>query len=984
MTRPEGQESNEVEAWLVKKIREKGLIHLSTDEVSMAYKSKSFSEEWRNCTGSAMPENLRSQMAERLNHCGRAPSPSPSLVERNAAGPAFLRAVASGEAETVNRWLESKDRRQLMGAVDDHQRGCLHLAAKAGHLEVLRLLHDHGADLEARDRLKRTALHLACEYGRRQAAEVLLGYDCQAGSEDASKRTALHLAAVCEDPQIARLLALRQPGLVARPDQHSRTPLFYSVLNTHPQAMAEITRQFLELQAEVNISDAYGMTPLHYAAEEGKKAAVTLLLRQRADPSAEDTVNGRSPIMLAAKHEAVRRELQKAVEVNASAQAGTGRSMVLPAVTGPGHGRASPGVANAWAGPPASIPQSLRPPAALGTPFQVLQDRFVKIMERVQEGGIEQMEHIKRPHLFTGSWMIDISSHHQLLGQALKHVPSSEVCIRVFNLLRPPSTFPVSQGDEQQIMAIYDGQQGASTRSSWGGVDPYAAAAKSGEDVDDLSQARRVELLRTIHDQKKDLDAKELIVEELRRKVEGLQADVRERGEPGELQALRDGAARAKRQQATQAEELETVEGRLSILQGQNRVIQEQLAGEKQRSAELLADQCAVRSQLQAMMARRGEDQAWKEMLEQSKRQAETVQRRLEDQLAEVQTGKLDSEDSETRLRAQVRQLQAELDQSTANAVGEKQADQLRAEASSHKAEVSRLSRNIEQVQSQAARDTQTCRAEVLEQMQLREASERESRQLRADVAQLPILEKERAKLEKDLRSQDEYWRKMFREYHLIGQAFFGGPPAANASAAQCVPVQVQVPMKVPSLGLPAVKPEQLPTQSDRPAALPDEGLLEGVMAVLGSGSADDDAPVTKKLQFEGSVSEAPPLPPPPSIDPALDKTPMSLSGIFGKLKGGARLVGDVLAPPSAPAGAPPGPPLPPLGATSVPPPSAPPASAQPPPGAPPPGKVALPPGVVPPSVKPPSPLPPGVAPPSTAAPPPLPPPPFAFVKDLG
>jgi len=785
MTRPEGEVINEVEAWLVNKIQKKGLIHLSPDEVATAYKSKSFPDEWRRATGSALPDSVRSEMLLRLNQCGRSKDNKLNLVEGTwivggeASGPAFLKVVASGEVEVVTRWLESKDRRQLMGAMDDQQRGCLHLAAKAGHLEVMKLLHDHGADLEARDRFKRTPLHLACEYGRLESTELLLGYDCQAGAEDASKRTALHLAAVCEEPQICRLLGQRMPALVSRLDQHRRTPLFYSVLNTHPRSMADITRQLLELQAEANARDSYGMAPLHYAAEEGKKAAVTLLLRHQADPAAKDSGNGRTPLMLAARHEGVRRELQKALDTGTAAAPGSNgqgaNPMVLPPVTGPGRPGAIP-----TAGPhPCLTPSStgLRAPLALGAPFEVLQERFVKIMERVQEGGIEQMEHIKRPHLFTGSWMVDVSSHQQLLGQTFKYVPGPEVCIRVFNMLRPPNTFPVSRGDEKALIAAYGGQQSAAN-PSWGGSDPYTAAAHSADDVDDLSQARRVELLRAIHDQKMDLDAKELQVEEMRRKVEGLQADVRSRGEPGELQAMREETDTAKRRLAVQNEALEATECRLSGLQGQNRVLQEQLSGEKQRGAELLADQVSVRTQLQALMSRRGEDQIWQEQLNQSKIDMETLKRRLEDQLREVQESKFGAEDSATRLRAQVGQLQAQLEQCTENAQAQADADRFRAEASELNVTVSKLSRDLDQVFTKAAQDEQQHRAEMLDNMRLLEGKERELRQLRVDVAQLPPLEAAKWKLQQDLKSQDEYWRKMFREYHLIGQAFFGGPPA--------------------------------------------------------------------------------------------------------------------------------------------------------------------------------------------------------------
>jgi hypothetical protein len=42
-----------------------------------------------------------------------------------------------------------------------------------------------------------------------------------------------------------------------------------------------------------------------------------------------------------------------------------------------------------------------------------------------------------------------------------------------------------------------------------------------------------VELMRAIHDREEKLRAAEVQIAELRRKIEGLQADLRERGEPG-------------------------------------------------------------------------------------------------------------------------------------------------------------------------------------------------------------------------------------------------------------------------------------------------------------------------------------------------------------------------------------------------------------------------------------------------------------------
>merc|ERR1719440_1238224 len=80
------------------------------------------------------------------------------------------------------------------------------------------------------------------------------------------------------------------------------------------------------------------MTSLHYAAQEGKKAAVTLLLQHKADPTLEDSVNGNNAVVLAARNDVVKRELQKAFDAHVASRGGT-PPVSLPAV----HARQPPG-----------------------------------------------------------------------------------------------------------------------------------------------------------------------------------------------------------------------------------------------------------------------------------------------------------------------------------------------------------------------------------------------------------------------------------------------------------------------------------------------------------------------------------------------------------------------------------------------------------------------------------------------------------------
>ncbi|CAJ1371311.1 unnamed protein product [Effrenium voratum] len=167
-------------------------------------------------------------------------------------------------------------------------RSAAHLAARSGHAEALRLLHNHGCEMEAMDRFGRTALHLACEHGKADVVKVLLDCGARPGLEDKTGRNALHLAACCEDPSLCETLASQFPQLVFCADSNGRTPLFYAALNAHPQAQAEVTKMLLQNSANINHRDCHGKVALHHAAEEGQLTAVRLLLKNKIDANAQD------------------------------------------------------------------------------------------------------------------------------------------------------------------------------------------------------------------------------------------------------------------------------------------------------------------------------------------------------------------------------------------------------------------------------------------------------------------------------------------------------------------------------------------------------------------------------------------------------------------------------------------------------------------------------------------------------------------------
>merc|ERR1712232_979943 len=142
-----------------------------------------------------------------------------------------------------------------------------------------------------------------------------------------------------------------------------------------------------------------------------------------------------------------------------------------------------------------------------------------------------------------------------------------------------------------------------------------------------------------------------------------------------------------------------------------------------------------------------------------------------------------------------------ELKQRVAGEAAEADAGMWRDKANKLEMDVSKLQKELDVKRSQSDHIQQESKKEELDHLQKRQAVEQELRQLQKDVKQLPKLDADVAKLRRDKESADKYWRKMFSEYHLIGQAFFG--PAGKGATGTGEPTS-RTPMPREQTGVPS------------------------------------------------------------------------------------------------------------------------------------------------------------------------------------
>lgn len=198
----------------------------------------------------------------------------------------------------------------------------LHWAASSGHVQVLELLLDQGADVNARAWPRApeegddwngygTPLHLAARRGRAAAVAFLLRRGAEVDARTTTGHTPLGLAAARCDPEIVALLLangarpdaltlheaaalgffervkellLAGPGAADARDKLGRSPLHEAA--AHGQA--KVAELLLAHGADINGCDNFRQTPLHHAATHGRHELFALMVQYGGDPEMED------------------------------------------------------------------------------------------------------------------------------------------------------------------------------------------------------------------------------------------------------------------------------------------------------------------------------------------------------------------------------------------------------------------------------------------------------------------------------------------------------------------------------------------------------------------------------------------------------------------------------------------------------------------------------------------------------------------------
>ncbi|KAL3262636.1 hypothetical protein ABHI18_002599 [Aspergillus niger] len=153
----------------------------------------------------------------------------------------------------------------------------LHCAAHRGHEEMVELLLDNKANINATSNEGYTAMHLAAEQGQRRIMRLLLSRRANSRTANRKGVTALHLAVgTALDEATVPLLIKSRSDMDAQNALTGNTTLHIAIELRRPRVLLFL----LEKGANLNIFNKQGLTPLQLAAKLDNCEALTMLLEK--------------------------------------------------------------------------------------------------------------------------------------------------------------------------------------------------------------------------------------------------------------------------------------------------------------------------------------------------------------------------------------------------------------------------------------------------------------------------------------------------------------------------------------------------------------------------------------------------------------------------------------------------------------------------------------------------------------------------------
>jgi len=209
----------------------------------------------------------------------------------------LLKSCGKGDTATVKALLDSH--KFDLSCMDDEGNTPLHWAAVGGHVDICKMLLDHGADEEVKSRDGFTPMHSVAQEDHKDVLKLLLdrGAKVDVPNGEDNNNTTLHYAACWGAVQCCKLLLASGAAVDAKALDRS-TPLSFASEKGHTAIARMLIEAGATLEGKNDPEEKGGATPLLLAAHNGQIEVVKLLLEKKAN-ILEKTIDGLNALHLA-------------------------------------------------------------------------------------------------------------------------------------------------------------------------------------------------------------------------------------------------------------------------------------------------------------------------------------------------------------------------------------------------------------------------------------------------------------------------------------------------------------------------------------------------------------------------------------------------------------------------------------------------------------------------------------------------------------
>jgi Ankyrin repeats (many copies) len=191
--------------------------------------------------------------------------------ERFTAATSLFYAVCCGFSGLVEHLITKHPE-----CINDEGHTPLHKACYEEDLECMRLLLEHGADVDARDGRNYAPLHLAAKYGRVEALRLLLQYNSDVNVKGPSNETPLYIASRSGLTEVVQVLLEHGADINAQTNRHW-TPLFAAVFFRNLDVIRLLLKHGADVRIEGELLEGRKHTPLYQAIRSKNHDVVEIL-----------------------------------------------------------------------------------------------------------------------------------------------------------------------------------------------------------------------------------------------------------------------------------------------------------------------------------------------------------------------------------------------------------------------------------------------------------------------------------------------------------------------------------------------------------------------------------------------------------------------------------------------------------------------------------------------------------------------------------